>query len=62
MDGYSLLNKEIDEQVAQLQDAVMFGQLTSYEEYKFLCGQIRGLLAAKEIISDLKQRMEDNDD
>ncbi len=41
MDGYSLLNKEIDEQVAQLQDAVMFGQLASYEEYKFLCDKYK---------------------
>ena len=62
MDGYSVINKELNEKVEQLQEALTLGHLSSYEEYKFICGQVRGLLAARDIINDLKTKMENEDD
>jgi len=62
MDGYGVINKELNEKIDQLQEAVTYGHLSSYEEYKFICGQLRGLLTAKDIINDLKTKMENNDE
>ena len=62
MDGFGVINKEINEQIAHLENALKFGNLGSYEEYKFLCGQLRGLITAQDIIKDLKSKMENDDD
>ena len=62
MDGFEYINSEINEKIKQLEDYTTLGQLTSYEEYKFLCGQIRGLLTARDIMNDLKNKMENDDD
>lgn len=35
---------------------------TSYEEYKKICGVIRGLSLADSIINDLVQKMENDDE
>jgi len=45
-----------------LGDAIAHGNCTSYEEYKFACGQIRGLEAACVIVEDLKSNLENSDD
>jgi len=62
MDGFDYINSEINQKINQLEEHTVRGQLTSYEEYKFLCGQIRGLLTARGIINDLKTKMENNDE
>lgn len=52
------INKEIryaEEQLAQ-------GSMRSFEDYKFVCGQIQGLLIARRINEDLANRMKDSDD
>lgn len=63
------MNKEIDyllseykERIDMLQKAISAGNCTSYEEYKYACGQIRGLESACLTITDLNQRMEKSDD
>jgi hypothetical protein len=56
-----LLN-EYRERIAMLTDAMARGNVQSYEEYKYTCGQIRGLESACLTITDLKQRMEHSDD
>lgn len=37
------------------------GNIPTMEEYRYICGQIRGLEAACATIQDLKQRMENSD-
>jgi hypothetical protein len=45
-----------------LKNALAAGNCQSYEEYKYTCGQLRGLEAACLTIIDLKQRMENSDE
>lgn len=62
MDVYDVLAGQIDEKVAQLKDHLAEGKAESFEEYKKLCGEIRGLLIARGYALDLKQTMENMDD
>ena len=62
MDVFELLTSQINEQVAGVEEALVSGRLTSYEEYKRLCGEIRGLLIARDLVKDLKNRMETDND
>jgi len=63
------VNKELDyllneyrERINMLQKAVSAGNCANHEEYKYACGQIRGLESACLTITDLKQRMENSDE
>jgi len=38
------------------------GNAKTYEQYRELCGQLRGLDIATTVISDLAKSLEDNDD
>jgi hypothetical protein len=62
MDAFEVLTKEIDEKVQMLQGFIAEGRAETYEEYKRICGEIKGLLTAKSYTLDLKQRMENADD
>lgn len=62
MDAFDLLVKQTDEKVAQLKDHLAEGRAESFEEYKKLCGEIRGLLIVRGYILDLKQTMENSDE
>lgn len=62
MDMYDVLFKEIDDKVKQLFEYVGTGKVDTFEEYKRLCGEIKGLLTARGYILDLKQRMESSDE
>jgi len=55
------LLKEYKERIQALSDALAFNHITSYEEYKYTCGQIRGLEAACFIIQDLQRNREHSD-
>ena len=48
----------VDEKVNQLRDYLAEGKSENFEEYKRICGEIRGLLIAKGYALDLKQTME----
>ena len=61
MTGLELLTKQLDEKVNQLKDAVILGNL-DHVGYQRLCGEIRGLLIAKDYVTDLKDRLENTDD
>lgn len=52
---------EIEARLISLQDTVVSGRLASYEEYKALCGEMKGLLSIREYTKDLKQRLEYSD-
>jgi len=56
-----LLN-EYKERINMLQKAISAGNCANHEEYKYACGQIRGLESACLTITDLKQRMETSDE
>ena len=62
MDMYDVLIKEIDDKVKQLFEHVGTGKAETFEEYKRLCGEIKGLLTARGYTLDLKQRMEHSDE
>jgi hypothetical protein len=62
MDMYDVLIKEIDDKVKQLFEYVGTGKADTFEEYKRLCGEIKGLLTARGYTLDLKQRMEHSDE
>lgn len=53
---------EYKERIDMLQKAISAGNCANYEEYKYACGQIRGLESACLTITDLKQRMETQDE
>jgi hypothetical protein len=50
------------ERMEMLKDALSAGNCQSYEEYKYTCGQLRGLEAACLTITDLKNRLENSDE
>jgi len=58
MNEFEYLINEMKNRIAVLSDALSTNKISSYEEYKYTCGQIRGLEAACFVISDLKKRME----
>ena len=53
---------EIDKQIRYLEGQLSQGSMKSFEEYKFVCGQIQGLLVARRINEDLDNRMKEYDD
>jgi hypothetical protein len=62
MNEIDYLLNEYKERIAMLSKAISAGNCVSYDEYKYTCGQIRGLESACLTITDLKQRMEKSDD
>ena len=56
------LLKEYKYRMTMLQDAVVRGQCAGIEEYRYICGQLRGLEAACVVIEDLTKKMEDSDE
>lgn len=61
MDVFEVLAKEMDEKLGQLRDHIASGRATNYEEYKYLCGQIQGLLYAKDYSLGLKRQVEESE-
>lgn len=62
MNALEVLIKQADEKVEQLKDFLAEGRAESFEEYKKLCGEVRGLLTMRGYALDLKQTMENSDD
>ena len=62
MDAFEVLIKQADEKIEQLKDFLAEGKAESFEEYKKLCGEVRGLLIMRGYTLDLKQRLETSDD
>lgn len=56
------LMTEYKERMSMLSEAMARGMCTSFEEYKFTCGQLRGLESACSVIQDLADRLEKSDD
>ena len=56
------LLKEYKERIGMLSAALAAGNAGSFEDYRYTCGQIRGLEAACFVIEDLKRQLENSDD
>jgi hypothetical protein len=62
MNAFEILIQQADEKIGQLKDYLAEGKAESFEDYKKLCGEIRGLLIMRGYTLDLKQRLENSDD
>lgn len=58
----ALVVKEIDKLRQEQVAYVAASRADTYDEYKKICGVIRGLSLAENIINDLVQKMEHSDD
>jgi hypothetical protein len=59
---YSILIQQLDEKVQQLADFLTSGRAKDIEEYRAVCGEVKGLLIARGNILDLQQRTEQHDE
>lgn len=59
---FSVVLKEIEERQRSLVDALASGAAKDHAEYRFMCGEIRGLSFAHSYINDLVRRMEQDED
>lgn len=62
MNALEVIVKQSDEKVSQLTEFLASGRAASLEEYKSLCGEIRGLLIARGYALDLQDKLEKMDD
>lgn len=62
MDIFEVIQKEMDEKIVQLREYLSSGKAATYEEYKQTCGEIKGLLYARQFALDLKRNVEERDD
>ena len=62
MDALDILVSQIDEKIAQLKDFIATSKPETFDEYKRLCGEIRGLTIARGYTLDLKNRMENSNE
>ena len=62
MDAFDILVEQTDDKVSQLKDFLAEGKAESFEEYKKICGEIKGLLIVRGYALDLKQRLEQSDE
>ncbi len=62
MNGFEVLIQQADEKIDQLKEYLAEGRAENFEEYKKLCGEIRGLLIMRGYTLDLKHRLETSDD
>jgi len=56
------LNSKLQERVQELIEFLGRGSASSFDGYKEVCGQIRGLQAAQLEIADLVRRFKENND
>jgi hypothetical protein len=54
--------KEIRTRRAQLADGLANSSAKNFEEYRFICGELRGLAAVEMYLIDLAKNLEHNDD
>ena len=62
MNAFEILIQQADEKIEQLKEYLAEGKAESFEDYKKLCGEVRGLLIMRGYTLDLKQRLEKSDD
>jgi len=60
--AFDVIKRQIDDRVLQLQEALADGRVETYDEYKKVCGEVRGLLTARNYITDLNKAMENSNE
>ena len=55
-----LILSEIQKQVKQIQEDLGSGAAKDYPEYRYICGNINGVLAVKRYIEEIKSNMEND--
>jgi hypothetical protein len=53
---------QIDEDIKRLEEDLGASSAKTFEEYRYMCGVITGLLTARRFLSDLTKNMESHDD
>ena len=59
---FSVILREIEERHRGLMDALASGAVKDHAEYRYMCGEIRGLSFAHAYVTDLVRKMEQDDD
>lgn len=62
MDASDVLVDMLDKEIVAKRDWIGSGQAKDYPEYQKICGEIKGLLFARQEILDLKRKLENSDD
>ena len=62
MDALDALVDMLGKDVTAKREWVGSGQAKDYAEYQRICGEIKGLLSARQEALDLKRKMEHSDD
>jgi hypothetical protein len=62
MTALDAIIKEIDEKAEQIRNHLATGNVDTLEEYKRLCGELRGLLFARDYTISLQNKMENSDE
>jgi hypothetical protein len=62
MDALEVIVQQTDDKITQLKDYLAEGKAESFEDYKRICGEIRGLLIARGYTLDLRKNLEESDE
>jgi hypothetical protein len=62
VNAFEVLVEQADEKITDLKEYLAAGRAGTFEEYKGICGEIKGLLIARGYALDLKQKLEFADD
>ncbi len=54
--------KELKERIESRRDQVAYGRCESFEEYKYMAGEILGLSAGHDLLTDLVRKIERGED
>lgn len=57
-----LLKQDIDKKVTQLHEALGSFAAKDFAEYSKMCGEIKGLLTARQYMTDLTRNLENSDE
>ena len=61
MDLSDVISKEVDDRVQWLKNSLATGQF-DHDDYRAICGEIKGLLHVKQYVLDLKKQLENSDE
>lgn len=56
------LVQKLETQIRVFEESLGGGGAKNFDEYRYMCGEIHGLLIAREEALDLKQRLENSDE
>ena len=60
--AFDVVTKDIEERRESIARALIDGGARDYAEYRDMCGQVRGLSIAHSFITNLVQKMEQDED